>query len=70
MNIETELNIQNKKLNYMISDVVGKINTQDSDMEFLEEKTVAEALIDAVTSAYSDFDDEKTIEDDDNLYVS
>jgi hypothetical protein len=54
----------------MISDVVGKINTQDSDMEFLEEKAVAEALIDAVTSAYSDFDDEKTIEDDDNLYVS
>ena len=70
MNIETELNIQNKKLNYMISDVVGKINTQDSDMEFLEEKAVAEALIDAVTSAYSDFDDEKTIEHDDNLCVS
>ena len=70
MNIETELNIQNKKLNYMISDVIGKINTEDAEMEFVEEKAVAEALIDAVTQAYSDYDDEKTIVDDDNQYVS
>ena len=70
MNIETELNIQNKKLNYMISDVVGKINSEDTEMEFVEEKAVAEALIDAVTNAYSDFNDDKPFEDNNDQYIS